>query len=50
MVGIVVVSHSQKLSEGVVEVAKMMAEDAPIAAGSPGDLILDVSGGSRDCL
>ena len=32
MVGIVVVSHSQKLSEGVVEVAKMMAEDAPIAA------------------
>ena len=32
MVGIVIVSHSQKLSEGVVEVAKMMAEDAPIAA------------------
>ncbi len=32
MVGIVVVSHSQKLSEGVVEVAKMMAEEAPIAA------------------
>lgn len=32
MVGIVVVSHSQKLSEGVVEVAKMMAEDAPIVA------------------
>ena len=32
MVGIVIVSHSQKLAEGVVEVAKMMAENAPIAA------------------
>ena len=32
MVGIVIVSHSQKLAEGVVEVAKMMAQDAPIAA------------------
>lgn len=32
MVGIVIVSHSQKLAEGVVEVAKMMAADAPIAA------------------
>ena len=32
MVGIVIVSHSQKLSEGVVEVAAMMAEDAPLAA------------------
>ena len=34
MVGIVIVSHSQKLAEGVVEVSKMMAENAPmIAAG-----------------
>ena len=32
MVGIVIVSHSQKLAEGVVEVAKMMAAQAPIAA------------------
>ena len=32
MVGIVIVSHSQKLAEGVVEVAKMMAQDAPVAA------------------
>ena len=32
MVGIVIVSHSKKLSEGVVEVAAMMAEDAPLAA------------------
>ena len=32
MVGIVIVSHSQKLAEGVVEVASMMAEGAPLAA------------------
>ena len=32
MVGIVIVSHSQKLAEGVVEVARMMAENVPIAA------------------
>ena len=32
MVGIVIVSHSQKLAEGVVEVAKMMAASAPLAA------------------
>ena len=32
MVGIVIVSHSQKLAEGVVEVAKMMTADAPVAA------------------
>ena len=32
MVGIVIVSHSQKLAEGVVEVARMMASDVPIAA------------------
>ena len=33
MVGIVIVSHSQKLAEGVVEIAKLMAdEDAPIVA------------------
>ena len=32
MVGIVIVSHSQKLAEGVVEVARMMAADVPIAA------------------
>jgi len=32
MVGIVIVSHSQKLAEGVVEIASMMANDVPIAA------------------
>ena len=32
MVGIVIVSHSQKLAEGVVEIARMMAHDAPLAA------------------
>lgn len=31
MVGIVIVSHSQKLAEGVVEIARMMAATAPIA-------------------
>ena len=30
MVGIVIVSHSQKLAEGVVEISRMMAHDAPI--------------------
>lgn len=32
MVGIVVVSHSQKAAEGIVELAGMMAHDAKIAA------------------
>ena len=32
MVGIVIVSHSQKLAEGVVEISRMMATDVPIAA------------------
>lgn len=32
MVGIVVVSHSQKIAEGAVELAKQMAADAKIAA------------------
>ena len=32
MVGIVIVSHSRKLAEGVVEVVRMMAADAPLAA------------------
>ena len=32
MVGIVIVSHSEKLAQGVSELAKMMAEEAPIAA------------------
>lgn len=32
MIGIVIVSHSQKLAEGVVELAKMMASNAPVAA------------------
>ena len=32
MVGIVIVSHSQKLAEGVVELAQMMATDVDIVA------------------
>lgn len=32
MVGIVVVSHSQKLAEGAVELAKLMSGDADIVA------------------
>ena len=32
MVGLVIVSHSQKLAEGVVEVARMMAEEVQIVA------------------
>ncbi len=32
MVGIVIVSHSQKLAEGVVELAQMMATEVDIAA------------------
>ncbi len=32
MVGFVVVSHSAKLAEGVVDLAGMMARDVPIAA------------------
>lgn len=42
MVGIVVVSHSRRLAEGTVELAKMMATNARIAAaggledGTPG--------------
>lgn len=32
MVGIVIVSHSQKLAESVVELTKMMASDAKIEA------------------
>lgn len=32
MVGIVIVSHSQKLAEGVVEISRMMAAEAPLAA------------------
>ena len=42
MVGVVIVSHSQTLAEGVVELARLMAADAKIAAagglddGTPG--------------
>jgi len=32
MVGIVIVSHSQMLAEGVTETAHMMAQDVPMAA------------------
>ena len=32
MVGIVIVSHSEKIAEGVVELARQMAADVPLAA------------------
>lgn len=32
MVGIVIVSHSEKLAQGVAELASMMASEAPVAA------------------
>lgn len=32
MVGVVIVSHSARLAEGVVDLTKMMAADCPIAA------------------
>ncbi|MBD5099002.1 MAG: PTS-dependent dihydroxyacetone kinase phosphotransferase subunit DhaM [Clostridiales bacterium] len=32
MVGLVIVSHSAKLAEGVVDLARMMAKTAPMAA------------------
>ncbi len=32
MVGLVIVSHSQKLAEGVVDATKIMADGCPIAA------------------
>ena len=37
MVGIVIVSHSSKLAEGVVDVTKMMAEECPVAAAGGAD-------------
>lgn len=44
MVGIVIVAHSQKLAEGVVELASMMAEKVPvIAAGGLEDGALGTS-------
>ena len=44
MVGIVVVSHSQRLAEGAVELAKMMAHEAKIA---PAGGLEDGSAGTR---
>ena len=35
MVGLVIVSHSQKLAEGVKELAKQMAPDVPVAKPAP---------------
>lgn len=32
MVGFVIVSHSEKLAEGVVDLARMMAKETPISA------------------
>lgn len=44
MVGIVIVSHSEKLAAGVVEIAKMMAPNAPlVAAGGLDDGALGTS-------
>lgn len=43
MVGIVIVSHSQKLAEGVVEISKMMANAPLVAAGGLEDGTLGTS-------
>lgn len=44
MVGIVVVSHYEKLAEGIVELARLMAPDAPIReAGGTDDGAFGVS-------
>ena len=46
LVGIVIVSHSEKLAAGVVEIARMMAPQAPIvAAGGMEDGTLGTSYG-----
>lgn len=37
MVGIVIVSHSEKLAEGVVDVTRVMADGCPIAAAGGTD-------------
>ena len=53
MVGIVVVSHSQKLAEGVVELASLMAPETPMKAaggmddGGFGNPNMGVRGGKR---
>ena len=49
MVGVVIVSHSQTLAEGVMELAKLMASDAKIEAagglddGTPGTSFKKIS-------
>lgn len=37
MVGIVIISHSEKLAEGVVDVTRIMADGCPIVAAGGGD-------------
>ena len=37
MVGIVIVSHSEKLAEGVFDVTKIMAEGCPVAIAGGND-------------
>lgn len=37
MVGIVIVSHSQKLADGVLDITKLMAEKCPIATAGGKD-------------
>lgn len=37
MVGIVIVSHSAKLAEGVIDAARIMAADCPMAAAGGAD-------------
>ena len=54
MVGIVIVSHSQRLAEGVVELAKMMASEAHIVAaggledGTPGTSFEQISNAGEE--
>ncbi|MDO5115429.1 MAG: dihydroxyacetone kinase phosphoryl donor subunit DhaM [Synergistaceae bacterium] len=37
MVGLVIISHSRALAEGVVELVKMIADDVPVAAAGGRD-------------
>lgn len=53
MVGIVVASHSRQLAEGVIELARMMAPNVPMAAaggledGAPGTSFRKIVGAVR---
>ena len=49
MVGFVIVSHSAKLAEGVVDLARMMAKEVPIAAAGGLESMEDKKLHMADC-